>query len=176
MRQACRGARHWPAAGPAVAGRCCPGGISRGTRAPRYPSDTSDAEQAVTGPALAAPAWKQGGGGRPAGHCRRDIVDAIRHLVKEGICWRAMPTGFPPWQTVYDLLNHWQDGGATEAMHGELRRQYRIAAGRKPEPSAAAIDSQSVKLSWARWRLRRHARHLGQESPQAHRPDRQATR
>ena len=47
------------------------------------------------------------------------------------------------------MLNHWQDGGATEAMHGELRRQYRIAAGRKPEPSAAAIDSQSVKLSWA---------------------------
>ena len=60
-----------------------------------------------------------------------------------------MSAGFPPWQTVYAVLNHWQDGGATEAMHGELRRQYRIAAGRKPEPSAAAIDSQSVKLSWA---------------------------
>jgi putative transposase len=58
-----------------------------------------------------------------------------------------MSAGFPPWQTVYAVLNHWQDGGATEAMHGELRRQYRIAAGRKPEPSAAAIDSQSVKAA-----------------------------
>jgi transposase len=50
----------------------------------------SDAEWAVSEPALPAPAWKQGRGGRPAGHCSRDIVDAIRYLVKEGIQWRAM--------------------------------------------------------------------------------------
>jgi transposase len=56
----------------------------------------SDAEWAVTEPTLPALAWKQGKGGRPAGHCRRDIVDAIRYLVKEGICWRAMPEDFPP--------------------------------------------------------------------------------
>ena len=79
---------------PAVACRCWPGGISRSTRVPRYPSDMSDAEWAVTEPTLPVPAWKQGKGGRPAGHCRRDIVDAIRYLVKEGICWRAMP-GLP---------------------------------------------------------------------------------
>ena len=81
------------------------------------------------------------------GHCRRDIVDAIRYLVKEGICWRAMPADLPPWQTVYAVLDHWQDSGATEAMHGELRRQCRIAAGRKPKLSAAVIDSQSVKAA-----------------------------
>ena len=51
---------------------------------PRYPSDMSDAEWAVTEPTLPEPAWKQGRGGRPAGHCRRDIVDAIRYLVKGG--------------------------------------------------------------------------------------------
>jgi len=127
--------------------RCCPGGVSRSTRVPRYPSDMSEAEWAVTEPVLPAPAWKQGRGGRPAEHCRRDIIDAIRYLVKEGIQWRAMPADLPPWQTVYDVLDGWQESGATEAMHGELRRQCRIAAGRKPEPSAAIIDSQSVKAA-----------------------------
>jgi transposase len=112
---------------------------------PRYPSDMSDAEWAVTEPTLPAPAWKQGKGGRPARHCRRDIVDAIRYLVKEGIRWRAMPADFPPWQTVYGVLDGWQESGAAEAMHDELRRQCRIAAGREPGPSAAIIDSQSVK-------------------------------
>src|SRR5207248_11533805 len=75
------------------------------------------------------------------------VVDAIRYLVKEGIQWRAMPCDFPPWQTVYDILDRWQENGATETMHDELRRQCRIAAGRKPEPTAAAIDSQPAKAA-----------------------------
>jgi transposase len=107
----------------------------------------SDAEWRVIEPALPAPAWLAGKGGRPAGHCRRDIVDAIRYLVKEGIQWRAMPCDFPPYQTVYDVLDQWQKSGATEGMHDELRCQCRVAAGRKPEPSAAIIDSQSVKAA-----------------------------
>jgi transposase len=107
----------------------------------------SQAERAVTEPALPAPAWQQGRGGRPAGHCRRDIVDAIRYLVREGIRWRAMPADFPPFQTVYDVLDGWQRSGATGAMHDELRRQCRIAAGRTPGPSAAIIDSQSVRAA-----------------------------
>jgi transposase len=107
----------------------------------------SDAEWAVIEPTLPEPAWKRGQGGRPAGHCRRDIVDAIRYLVKEGIQWRAMPADFPPFQTVYDALDRWQESGATEAMHHELRRQCRVAAGRKPAPTAAVIDSQSVKAA-----------------------------
>ncbi len=130
-----------------MACRCCPGGISRSARVPRYPSDMSDAEWQVIEPTLPAPAWKAGKGGRPAEHCRRDIVDAIRYLVKEGIQWRAMPCDFPPFQTVYDVLDRWQDSGATETVHDELRRQCRIAAGRKPEPTAAVIDSQSVKAA-----------------------------
>ncbi len=101
----------------------------------------SDAEWAVTEPALPVPAWKQGKGGRPAEWCRRDIVDAIRYLVKEGIQWRAMPVDFPPYQTVYDLMDAWQESGAAEAMHGDLRAQCRIAARRRPEPTAAVIDS-----------------------------------
>ena len=86
-------------------------------------------------------------GGRQAEHCRRDIVDAIRYLVKEGIQWRAMPCDFPPFGTVYDVLDRWAKTGATERMHDELRVQCRIAAGRTPAPSAAVIDSQSVKAA-----------------------------
>jgi transposase len=107
----------------------------------------TDAEWAVIEPALPAPAWQAGRGGRPAGRCRRDYVDAIRYLVKEGIQWRAMPADLPHWRTVYDVADGWQRSGATEAMHHELRRQCRIAAGREPEPTAAVIDSQSVRAS-----------------------------
>ena len=54
---------------------------------------------------------------------------------------------FPPWQTVYGILDGWQENGATGKMHDELRRQCRIAAGRKPEPTAAVLGSQSVKAA-----------------------------
>lgn len=107
----------------------------------------SDAEWVVIEPTLPGPAWKQGRGGRPAQRCRRDTVDAIRYLVREGIRWRAMPADFPHWRTVYDGLDGWGKSGATEAMHEELRRQCRIAAGREPGPTAAVIDSQSVKAA-----------------------------
>ena len=51
--------------------------------------------------------WKQGRGGRPAQRCRRNTVDAIRYLVREGIRWRAMPADFPHWRSVYDALDGW---------------------------------------------------------------------
>jgi transposase len=114
---------------------------------PRYPSDMSDAEWQVIEPALPAPAWKAGKGGRPAQRCRRDYVDAVRYLVKEGIQWQAMPADFPHWRTACDLADGWHKSGATGKMHDDLRRQCRIAAGRKPEPTAAIIDSQSVKAA-----------------------------
>ncbi len=58
-----------------------------------------------------------------------------------------MPCDFPPWQTVHDILGGWQENGATEKVRRELRRQCRIAAGREPRPTAAIIDSQSVKAA-----------------------------
>jgi transposase len=127
--------------------RCCPGGAGRSRRVRRYPSDMTDAEWAVIEPVLPAPAWQAGRGGRPAEHCRRDVVDAIRYLVKEGITWRAMPIDFPPWQSVYYSVATWQASGATAAMHNELREQVRTAAGRHPDPSAAIVDSQSVRAA-----------------------------
>ena len=107
----------------------------------------SDAEWAVIEPTLPAPAWLAGQGGRPARRCRRDYVNAIRYLVKEGIQWQAMPADLPHWRTGYDVADGWHRSGATEAMHHQLRRACRIAAGREPEPTAAVIDSQSVKAA-----------------------------
>jgi len=107
----------------------------------------SGAGWAVVEPALPAPAWTLGKGGRPAGYCRRGIADRIRYLVKEGIQWRAVPADFPHWRTIYDYASGWEKTGAAGNMHDELRRQCRIAAGRDPGPTAAIIDSQPVRAA-----------------------------
>jgi transposase len=138
-----------------VACRCCPGGISRSRRACCYPSDMTGAEWAVCEPLLPAPAWLAGRGGRPASWCMRDIVDAIRYLTHNGPVWRALPADFPPAGTVYWWLDKWQAEGSAERMHDDLRERIRLAAGRARQPSAAVIDSQSVKGSEMVARARR---------------------
>jgi transposase len=132
--------------GTAVACRCCPAG-SRSTRDRRYPSDMSDAEWAVIEPLLPAPGWTLGQGGWPGIYCRRDIVDAIRYLTHNGPVWRALPADLPHWRTVYGYVRDWQASGATRRMHDELREAVRVLAGRSPAPTAAIIDSQSVKAA-----------------------------
>ena len=127
--------------------RCCPGGISRSTRGRVYPSDMSDAEWAVIEPLLPAPGWTLGKGGSPGTWCRRDIVNAIRYLTHNGPVWRALPADLPNWRTVYGYVRDWQASGATRRMHDELREAVRVLAGRSPAPTAAIIDSQSVKAA-----------------------------
>jgi transposase len=144
-----------PVPAPGVACRCCRGGISRSRRARRYPSDMSEAEWAVCEPLLPAPAWLAGRGGRPASWCMRDVVDAIRYLTHNGPVWRALPADFPPAGTVYWWMDKWQAGGSAERMHDDLRDRIRLAAGRTAAPTAAVIDSQSVKGSEMIARTRR---------------------
>jgi len=145
-----------PAAVPSVvACRCCPGGISRSRRTCRYPSDMTAAEWAVCEPLLPAPAWLAGRGGRPAAWCMRDVADAIRYLTHNGPVWRALPADFPPAGTVYWWADKWQADGSAERMHDDLRDRIRLAAGRKTAPTAAIIDSQSVKGSEMIGRARR---------------------
>ncbi len=134
-----------PQAGGGVPCRCCPAGISRSSRSRRYPSDMSDAEWAVIEPLLPAPGWTLGKGGSPGTYCRRDIVDAIRYLTHNGPVWRAMPADLPHWRTVYHYVRAWQESGATRRLHDQLREAVRVLAGRSPAPTAAVIDSQSVK-------------------------------
>ena len=94
---------------------------------------------------LPVPGWLAGRGGRPEGYCHRQMIDAIRYLVDNGIKWRAMPSVFPPWPRVYAFFTRWRDTGLVAELHDRLREAVRWAEGRNEEPSAAVVDSQSVK-------------------------------
>src|SRR3954466_9781889 len=111
------------------------------TRRSRYPSDTSDEQWALVEPLLPEPKP----GGRPEKHPRREVVDAILYVVRTGCAWRALPADFPPWQTVYWYFARWEEQRITLRMLDALREQVRLADGRRAEPSAGIIDSQSVK-------------------------------
>jgi transposase len=119
----------------------------RPDRAPRYPSDMSDAEWAVVRASLPVPGWLEGRGGQPEGYCHRQMLDAIRYLVAGGITWRAMPVDFPAWDRVYAFFKRWRDKGLVKELHDRLRGKVREAEGRDSEPTAGIIDSQSVKAA-----------------------------
>ncbi|MHC5909248.1 IS5 family transposase, partial [Streptomyces sp. S6] len=89
--------------------------------------------------------WMRGRGGRPEVYCHRAILDAIRYLVDNGIKWRAMPVDFPPWDRIYAFFRRWRDNLLVKQFHDRLRARVREEAGRDAQPTAAVIDSQSVK-------------------------------
>jgi transposase len=105
----------------------------------------SDAEWAIVRDLLPVPGWLAGRGGRPEGYCHRQMIDAVRYLVDNGIKWRAMPADFPPWPRVYAFFARWRDAGMVAELHDRLRGAVRTAEGRDQEASAAVVDSQSVK-------------------------------
>jgi transposase len=110
-----------------------------------YPSSLTDAEWAVVQPLIRRPAMPQGG--RPPKHPLRQILDAIRYLVRTGCAWRLLPHDFPPPGTVYWWFAKWVADGTLARLHDALRERVRVAAGRRPAPSAAIIDSQSVRAA-----------------------------
>lgn len=120
---------------------------SAGCRPRRYPTDTTDAEWALIEPLLPAPACETAAGGRPEKHPRRVIMDALRYVADNGGKWRALPVDFPPWKTVHGFFTRWAKTGVFEKILDALRIEIRLRAGRNPAPSAAVIDSQSVKAA-----------------------------
>jgi transposase len=76
-----------------------------------------------------------------------EIVNAILYVCRTGIAWEYLPHDFPPYKTVYDYYAKWEADGTTEALHDLLRNRVRVARGRAATPTAAVIDSQSVKTS-----------------------------
>lgn len=85
--------------------------------------------------------------GRPMSHDLRAMMDAIGYVIRNGIEWRAMPIDFPPWQAVYAFFERWNQRGMPQQLVGRLRDRLRGAAGRQADPSAAIVDSQSVKAA-----------------------------
>ena len=108
-----------------------------------YPSDLSDAQWWVLAPLIPPPRP----GGRPRSVDMRAVVDAILYVARNGATWRALPHDYPPWRTVYHYFRAWRQDGTWERIHDALRDQVRTQAGRDPSPSAAIIDSQSVKTT-----------------------------
>ncbi len=110
-----------------------------------YPSDTTEAEWAVLAPLVPVGGRPPGRGGRPVTYPRRDIVDAIRYLDHNGCVWRALPVDFPPRSLVTHYFTTWTRDGTLHAIHAALREQIRAAEGRTTQPTAALIDSQSIR-------------------------------
>src|SRR5262245_8604191 len=109
----------------------------------RYSTDLTDEEWEVLGPLV--PAAKSGG--RPEEYPKREIVNAIRYVVRTGCQWRLLPKDFPQWTTVYHYFREWRLDGTWQHVHDRLRGDVRERAGRHRQPSAAIIDSQSVKTT-----------------------------
>lgn len=108
-----------------------------------YPSDLSDEQWELLQP-LIPPAKS---GGRPRTVDMREVVNGIQYLVRGGCAWRMLPHDLPPWPTVHHYYRLWRKEGTLEKIHGILREQVRVAAGREKTPSATILDSQSVKTT-----------------------------
>ena len=110
-----------------------------------YPSDLTDAPWEVLRSLMPPP--KRGRTGRPRTYPLREIWNAIFYLDRGGCAWRALPHDFPPWADVWDHFRRWRTSGLLERVHDALREAVRLSVGKAPTPSAAIIDSQSVKTT-----------------------------
>ena len=110
-------------------------------RGDRYPSDLRDAEWAIVEPMI--PPAKRGGRRRTTD--MREVVNAILYVLESGCQWRALPKDFPPKSTVHAYLDLWEWDGTLARIHYALFVRVREAAGKEASPTAAIIDSQSVK-------------------------------
>jgi putative transposase len=106
-----------------------------------YPSDLTDAQWKRIEPKI--PHAKPGG--RPRSVDMRQLLNAILYLSRAGCAWRMLPHDFPPWGTVHYYYWKWRRCGVWKKIHDALGAQVRRQEGREDTPSAAILDSQSVK-------------------------------
>src|SRR4029077_8123265 len=107
-----------------------------------YPSDVTDEQWQLIRKLLPKPAKT----GRPRVD-RRWVINAILYLNRTGCQWRYLPRDFPKWKTVYTVFWRWRKAGVWERIHEALCRRLRQAVGKKPTPSVAIIDSQSIRTA-----------------------------
>jgi putative transposase len=108
-----------------------------------YATDLTDAEWQLLAPFIPTPKP----GGRPPLHDRRELVNAMAYWLRAGCAWRLLPHDLPPWPTVDHYFRCWRQQGLWEQIHHRLHVQERTRQGRPPTPSAAILDSQSVKTT-----------------------------
>src|SRR5919199_548091 len=108
-----------------------------------YPTDLSDAQWTRLRSYLPTPKAQ----GRPRIHSLRDVFDAIFYVLKSGCYWRLLPHDFPPWPTVYYHFRKLHLSGAWGLIYQALRGAERNRVGKNADPSAAIMDSQSVKTT-----------------------------
>src|SRR5215212_7274022 len=109
----------------------------------RYETDLTDAEWALIEPLMPKPLAR----GRPREWPLREVMNAIFYVLRGGVAWRLLPTDLPPRTTVYRWFSAWRDIGLFEAMNHLLVMADRERVGREASPSAAVLDSQSVKTT-----------------------------
>lgn len=105
-----------------------------------YDTDLTDAQWALLQRLLPKPGKR----GRPPTD-RRLVVNAILYIIKGGIQWRLLPINFPPWKTVYHIFRKWTLDQTWESINKQLRDELRRREGKRARPTAAILDSQSVK-------------------------------
>jgi putative transposase len=108
-----------------------------------YTTDLSDQEWQIIEPLLPGSKLR----GRTIEYSRREILNAIFYLNRNGCTWRSLPHDFPPYGTVSHYYHSWRRSGLWQNINDALRTQLRVAEGRHAQPSAAILDSQSVKTT-----------------------------
>ena len=110
---------------------------------PPYASDVSDSQWQLLAP-LIPPALP---GGRPRTVDMREVFNGIQYVLRTSCSWRLLPHDLPPWGTVHYYYRRFRLEGVWIKMHEVLREEVRVQAGREKSPSAAVIDSQTVKTT-----------------------------
>lgn len=108
-----------------------------------YPTDLTNAQWRRLSPWVPRPKP----GGRPSKYERREIINAILYITRNGCTWRALPHDLPPYRIVFHYFRLWQQDGSWQVIHDKLRERVRRAAGKTPKPSAGVLDSQSVRTT-----------------------------